>query len=117
MKFPDLNKSEIGLQRRKDSGGRLLHCCCICGVLDTWGPDWSYYGSYAELENGEAVAKFCSPICCAAGGEDAASVTPEMKAAAKNKEWREPTIVYREATDREKFRAAFRAQRSRSLPQ
>jgi hypothetical protein len=109
----DMNRSEVGPQRRKADSGRLLHCCCICGRLDTWGEGWSYYGSYRELEDGIPVPKFCSPACQVQGGPNAGNVTQEMKLAAQAAEWREPTIRYREATTAEKYSDALRDQRAR----
>lgn len=113
MQVVDVEKSEHGPQRRKSNGGRLLHCCCICGALEEWGDSWSYYGSLQELDNAEPVAKFCSPLCKETGGIKCSLVTEEMKATAKASEWRDPTIAYRPATEQEKYRAAVLAHRKR----
>lgn len=108
----DEKASEKGDQRRVGTNGRLLHCCCICGRLDTWGTSWSYFGSLKDLDDGAPVAKFCSEVCKAAGGRRAGRVTDDAKLAAKRAEWRPPTIVYREATNAEKYRIAVAQQRS-----
>jgi hypothetical protein len=49
--------------------------------------------------------------CRTKGGEGASNVTEEMKRAAENAEWREPKVVYREATDIEKYRDSAARQR------
>jgi len=113
VQFVDWDKSERGPQRRKTASGRLLHCCCICESLAPWGDSWSTYCSVKELDDGAPIPKFCSAACRRKGGRNAENVTDAMKAKAKEAEWREPTVVYREATDREKYWDAARAQRSR----
>lgn len=111
MKIADSERSERGQQRRKDAGGRLLHCCCICGRLAAWGDGWSCYCSERDLDDEVAIPKFCSEACRQRGGTDAALVTEEMKRAAKAAEWREPKLAYREATAAEKYSAAVMRQR------
>ena len=101
------------MQRRKTERGRLLHCCCICGRLDRWRDAWSFYGSYKDEEDGVPLPKFCSVKCRNRGGPEASFVTEEMKAAARDAEWREPDIVYRQATDKEKFDSALDSQKRR----
>jgi hypothetical protein len=110
MMVPDWDKSERGRQRRM-SNGRLLHCCCICGHLDVWSGGWSYFGSLKELDEGTPVPKFCSEECRSRGGIHAGRVTTKMKEKAKAAEWRDPTIAYRPATEREKYAAALRRQK------
>jgi hypothetical protein len=111
MRVVDWKNSEHGPQRRRDAGGRLLHCCCICGRLAPWGDGWSYYGSYKDLEDGTPVPKFCSEVCKAKGGPDAAHVTAEMKETARASEWREPTLQYCTATEAERYNSALQRQR------
>ena len=111
----DWGKSETGPQRRRTAAGRLLHCCCICGRLDTWGLGWSCFCSERELDDEMPIPKFCSEGCREKGGPDAVYVTAAMKQAAKAAEWRAPTIRYREATDAEKY-ADARAQQRQALP-
>lgn len=113
MKVVDDKTSEHGLQRRKMSNGRLLHCCCICGVVAPWTDGWSTYCSIREIDDGLPIPKFCSEKCRLQGGVAARDVTPEMKQRAKDAEWRPPTLAYREATDREKYRDAMHSQRAR----
>ena len=110
MMVPDLENNEIGQQRRKDSRGRLLHCCCICGKLETWGPTWTTYCK-VEFDEGKPIPKFCSSSCKKTGGPRASLVTETMKRIAKDAEWRDPITVYREATDKEKYADAARRQR------
>lgn len=110
----DESKSERGPQRRK-TGSRLLHCCCICHTVAPWGDGWSTYCSEADIDDGVAIPKFCSRLCKEKGGPEARNVTEAMKQAARDLEWREPRIVYRdrEMTDREKWQEAVRRQKSR----
>lgn len=103
MLVPDLERSEPGPQRLKADNGRLLHCCCICGELSTWGACWSSYCSIKEQDDGSPIPKFCSETCRRQGGPIAENVTDEMKRRAKDAEWREPKTAYREATDKEKY--------------
>lgn len=49
--------------RRHHRDGRALHCCTVCHCLKPWDRDWSWYGSYAEFEDGFPVQKFCSETC------------------------------------------------------
>lgn len=111
MQVIDTERSEYGPQRRRTKDGRRLHCCCICGKLDTWNDYWSYYTSYKEMENDIPYPKFCSTKCREIGGTDAMEVTGEMRRKAKDAEWREPETVYREATDCEKYNSAADAQK------
>jgi hypothetical protein len=115
----DWDRSERGPQRRKTTSGRLLHCCCICGALETWNPHrWSTYCSLKELDDGIPIAKFCSQTCRAKGGHNAESVTDAMKMKAREAEWREPALAYREQTSTEKYWDAAMAQkRQRELQQ
>jgi hypothetical protein len=114
MLVVDWDRSEHCPQRRKANNGRLLHCCCICGRLDTWGDTWSCFCSEKELDDEAPIPKFCSRKCQKLGGPDASNVTTEMKREAKDAEWREPHIAYREATDREKYHKAASRQAIRS---
>jgi hypothetical protein len=111
MLVVDREKSEHGPQRRKSPDGRALHCCCICLKVEPWSERWTVYCSFQELDDGVALPKFCSAQCQARGGSEAQHVTAEMKAKAKAAEWREPELVYREATEQEKYNAAVAAQR------
>ena len=110
VKVVDFAKSERGPQRRRSGDNRALHCCCICGVLGVWGEGWTVFCSDRELDEGVAVPKFCSTRCKNKGGLDARNVTPEMRETAKNAEWREPRLAYRDATDQERYRAALNRQ-------
>jgi len=113
MKVVDTKKSEVGWQPKKASNGRLLHCCCICGKLETWGDTWSTYCSVKDMDDVEAIPKFCSEWCQKAGGPKASNVTSEMKQRARDSEWREPVTVWREATESEKYHRAAAEQRKR----
>jgi hypothetical protein len=64
------------------------------------------------MDDRAAIPKFCSEECRAKGGPRARNVTAEMKEQARDAEFRPPTIAYREATDVEKYRAAFDNQQS-----
>lgn len=82
--------TEIGMQRRKTKNGKLLHCCCICGVVEPWGRTWSWFGSYKEEDDGSPLAKFCSDLCRGKSGLSCQNVTDAMKKSAREKEWRYP---------------------------
>lgn len=40
-----------------------IHKCNACGKEDIWGPTWSYYGSYRQVEEELPVYKACSDEC------------------------------------------------------
>lgn len=42
-----------------------VYTCEVCGGCDVWGPTWSWYGSYKDLDNfgPDSVPKFCSDKC------------------------------------------------------
>jgi len=114
MLVMDLDRSERGRQRRRATNGRLMHCCCICGKVDLWGEGWSTWCSEKDLDDEIPIPKFCSPACREHGGPKARNVTEEMKRKAKDAEWREPKIVWKEATDRQKYaEAKYLQQRDR----
>lgn len=112
MQVVDHERSEVSPQRRRTNDGRLLHCCCICGHLNVWSSGWSTYCSERQIDEGDLIPKFCSDNCRVAGGVAARKVTREMMRRARDAEWREPNIVYREATDSEKYADARERQRS-----
>jgi hypothetical protein len=112
----DWDKSERHKQRRKTRDGRQMHCCCICLNCEPWSSSWSYYASIREEDDSAPFPKFCSEACKAKAGPACQNVTDEMKVAAKNLEWRDPEIVYREASGTEKYRAAVQAQKPRGAP-
>ncbi len=43
--------------------GRVSHTCSMCGKIEPWSDDWSWYGSYKEFEDGKPILKFCSDGC------------------------------------------------------
>lgn len=111
----DADKSERGRQRRRAGegpGAPLLHCCCICHTVAPWGDGWSTYCSEGDIDDSVAVPKFCSRLCAEKGGPRARNVTKAMREAARDLEWRESRIVYRERemTEREKWQEAVRRQ-------
>lgn len=108
--------SEVGPQRRKTADGYLLHCCCICGTVAPWGQGWSTYCSYKDIDDAAAIPKFCSEACRTKGGPKSANVTDEMKRNAKAAEWRPPAVVFRDATDKEKYFDALSQQSKRTHP-
>ena len=116
MMVVDSERSERGPQRKKATDGRLLHCCCVCGKLDTWGDSWSCFASYKDMDDGYPYPKFCSDTCADKAGTAAENITLEMKRKAKDAEWREPNTVWRPATHREKYNAAAYDQRRHRTP-
>jgi len=40
-----------------------LHKCTVCGRVGKWGPSWSWYGSYRDIDEGRSVVKVCSDEC------------------------------------------------------
>lgn len=106
MQVIDRKKSECGPQRRRNAYRRLLHCCCICGKLDTWDRVWTTYCSEKDIDDEVPIPKFCSSPCREKGGKNASNVTQAMKQTAKDAEWRAPEIAYREQTQQEKYMSA-----------
>jgi hypothetical protein len=51
------------VEPRRTSDGRVIHACAICGRNEPWGPDWAWFGSYKEFEEGRPVLKWCSDDC------------------------------------------------------
>lgn len=39
------------------------HICSVCGKIGSWTQEWSWYGSYKDLDDGISVLKFCSQEC------------------------------------------------------
>ena len=69
--------------RRRTRTGQLLHCCAVCDKLAPWDYNWSWYGSYKEMEDGTPVQKFCSDKC----KKNQLAVTIEMCIEAREKEY------------------------------
>lgn len=40
-----------------------IHTCSTCGAQGPWTEDWSWYGSYNDLDEGRPVEKYCSKAC------------------------------------------------------
>ena len=59
---------------------RTVHECDMCGKKSAWGPNWSWYGSYRDMDDGYIV-KFCSAKCAPPSYE--AKKMVENKRAAK----------------------------------
>lgn len=116
MQVVDTEKSERGPQRRRATDGRLVHCCCVCGKVEPWGDAWTSYHCIKELDDESPIPKFCSAECKATGGARARNVTEAMKRKAKEAEWREPAVVYREQTEKEKYAQAAYNQHHRGRP-
>lgn len=58
----------------------------------------------------DPIAKFCNDLCVRQAGPECVNVTMEMRESARSKEMREPKLVWREATDREKYEYAMSKQ-------
>lgn len=114
MQVLDTKCSERGPQRRRDANGRALHSCCVCGKTETWGPTWSAYYSWKDLDDKVRVPKFCSDKCKSTAGPKAKNITEAQIAVAHEHEMRPPRPAYRDATASEKYRAAVERQRPRS---
>lgn len=39
------------------------HECCICGKVGKWDKNWSWYGSFLDMDNGKELGKCCSKPC------------------------------------------------------
>ena len=52
----------MSLKLAKGGGSKIVHRCCICGRHSEWVKNWSWYGSYLDLEEVE-IFKVCSPAC------------------------------------------------------
>lgn len=74
-----------GERRRQRVTQRLLHCCCVCNNLAPWSNAWSWFGSYAEVDCGAPIMKFCSVAC----KKQRKAVTPEMAQEAREREYRQ----------------------------
>ena len=73
----------VGMRKRAHTGA-VLHCCVVCGALEPWSDDWSWYGSYEEMDDGVPLQKFCSQKCV----KNVRAVTIEMCAEAREHEYR-----------------------------
>lgn len=68
---PDLSPDAMAEQtaRCQPRGGTKSWKCDGCGRVDLWGPSWSWYGSYAEVEDAahgevaDAIRVACSDGC------------------------------------------------------
>jgi hypothetical protein len=40
-----------------------IHQCSVCKARGPWTDDWSWYGCFADLDEGRAIMKFCSSNC------------------------------------------------------
>lgn len=47
----------IGIERA------TTHQCSACGAFGAWGPEWSWCGSYRDIDDGNPIQKFCSATC------------------------------------------------------
>lgn len=39
------------------------HTCSICGMTGPWTGEWSWFGSYRDIDDGIPVFEFCSANC------------------------------------------------------
>lgn len=58
-----------------------VHICTVCGTTGPWGPTWSWYGAWRDVdENPEKIVKCCSVVCrkqhAADNGNDSGLVAP-----------------------------------------
>ena len=42
---------------------KYIHTCDICGDRSLWNENWSWWGSYEDLEEGNKIYKVCSAKC------------------------------------------------------
>lgn len=54
-----LRRQVADKERRRSPDGKALHACCLCDTVAPWGPEWRWYGSDREEEDGVPVMKFC----------------------------------------------------------
>lgn len=40
-----------------------IHVCSTCGNSGPWTESWSWFGSYADLDDDRPVKKYCSAEC------------------------------------------------------
>jgi hypothetical protein len=45
------------------SGFRRLHVCSTCGREGIWDKNWSWHGSFEDIDDGRPLSKYCSPDC------------------------------------------------------
>lgn len=67
--------------RRRTPEGRALHSCVVCEKLEPWSDEWKWWGSLNDVDDGEALAKFCSDKC----SKHRLAVTQEMCEAARQR--------------------------------
>lgn len=61
----ELNEARAAIKTRAPvlHSRARLHTCAACAKLAPWDEGWSWYGSYADIDDGKPVAKFCSDPC------------------------------------------------------
>ena len=50
---------------KNDPPSGLTHTCSACGKRSVWGPNWAWYGSWKQYEEGIPIFKACSDACMA----------------------------------------------------
>ncbi|HEU4345777.1 MAG TPA: hypothetical protein VFU31_29865 [Candidatus Binatia bacterium] len=50
---------------KNDPPSGLVHTCSACGKRSIWGPNWAWYGSWKQYEEGTPIFKACSDACMA----------------------------------------------------
>ena len=45
------------------TNGKIIHLCSVCDNCGVWDENWSWYGSYRDLEDGRKITKCCSAAC------------------------------------------------------
>ncbi len=42
---------------------RRRHQCSVCHVESVWDQEWTWYGSWKDLDDGKKIVKTCSKKC------------------------------------------------------
>lgn len=46
-----------------ENNKRAVYTCTTCGKTDVWSPDWAWYGSWRDWDNGKLRRFACSELC------------------------------------------------------
>lgn len=64
MTIIDIDEEEVN-----NSPSGRMHVCGACGLQSVWGPNWAWYGSWKQQDDGLPVFKACSDKCMAMRGQ------------------------------------------------
>jgi len=56
-------KTPIEIVLTDDEPPVRIHTCSACGTQGQWGPEWSWYGSWRDVDDGQRIITCCSVAC------------------------------------------------------